>query len=40
MDSLRPIAADALLAVFRRTLSDEVEETFSEIARKLAQGKR
>jgi DNA-binding transcriptional MerR regulator len=40
MDRLRPIAAEALLAVFRQTLSDEVEATFSDIARKLAQGKR
>ncbi|HEX8743686.1 MAG TPA: MerR family transcriptional regulator [Thermoleophilaceae bacterium] len=40
MDRLRPIAAEALLAVFRRTLSDEVDATFSEIARRVAQGKR
>jgi len=40
MDRLRPIAAEALLVVFRRTLSDEVEATFSDIARRLAQGKR
>jgi DNA-binding transcriptional MerR regulator len=40
MDRLRPIAADALLAIFRRTLSEEVEATFSDIAKRLAQGKR
>ena len=40
MDRLRPIAAEAMLAVFRRTLSDEVEATFSDIAGRLAKGKR
>lgn len=40
MDRLRPIAAEALLAVFRQTLSDEVEATFTDIARKLSQGRR
>lgn len=40
MDRLRPLAEEALLAVFRQTLSDEVESTFSDIARRLAQGKR
>jgi DNA-binding transcriptional MerR regulator len=40
MDHLRPIAAEALLAVFRRTLGDEVEATFADIAKRLSQGKR
>ena len=40
MEGLRPIAAEALLAIFRRTLSDEVEATFADIAKRLAQGKR
>ena len=40
MDRLRPLAEEALLVVFRRTLSDEVERTFADIARRLAQGKR
>ena len=40
MDSLRPIAAEALIVVFRQTLSDEVESTFTEIAKRLSQGKR
>jgi hypothetical protein len=40
MRRLRPIAAEALLVVFRRTLSDEVEATFSEIANRLSRGKR
>jgi DNA-binding transcriptional MerR regulator len=40
MDALRPLAAQALLTVFRRTLSDEVESTFAEITRRLSEGKR
>jgi DNA-binding transcriptional MerR regulator len=40
MDRLRPLAEEALLVVFRQALSDEVESTFSDIARKIAQGKR
>jgi len=32
----RPLAAQALLAVFRRTMDEEVEATFAELARKLA----
>ncbi len=40
MDRLRPLAEEALLVVFRRTLSDEVESTFADIAKRLAQGKR
>ena len=40
MEQLRPLAADALLVIFRRTLSDEVDSTFAEIARRLSEGKR
>ena len=40
MDRLRPIAEEALLVIFRRRLSDEVESAFTGIARRLAQGKR
>ena len=39
IEHVRPLAAQALLAVFRRTMDDEVEATFAELARKLA-GKR
>jgi DNA-binding transcriptional MerR regulator len=40
MDRLRPLAEEALLVVFRKALSEEVESTFAEITRKIAQGKR
>jgi DNA-binding transcriptional MerR regulator len=40
MDRLRPLAEEALLIVFRQTLRDEVESTFADIAKRLAQGKR
>ena len=40
MDRLRPLAEEALLVVFRQTLSDQVEATFADIAKRLAQGKR
>lgn len=40
MEELRPLAAEALLVIFQRTLSDEVESTFAEIARRLSEGKR
>jgi DNA-binding transcriptional MerR regulator len=40
MEQLRPLAAEALLVVFQRTLSDEVESTFAEIAKRLSEGKR
>jgi DNA-binding transcriptional MerR regulator len=40
MDELRPFAALALMTVFRRTLSDEVESTFAEITKRLSEGKR
>jgi hypothetical protein len=35
-----PLAAQALLAVFRRTLDEEVGKTFDELARRLARGRR
>jgi DNA-binding transcriptional MerR regulator len=40
MDELRPLAALALMTVFRRTLSDEVEATFADITKRLSEGKR
>jgi DNA-binding transcriptional MerR regulator len=33
---VRPLAAQALLAVFRRTMDAEIEKTFAELARRLA----
>jgi DNA-binding transcriptional MerR regulator len=39
VEHVRPLAAQALLAVFRRTMDEEVEATFAEMARRLA-GKR
>jgi DNA-binding transcriptional MerR regulator len=35
----RPLAAQALLAVFRRTMDDEVEATFNDLARTLTRRK-
>lgn len=35
----RPLAAQALLAVFRRTMDDEVEATFADLARSLTRRK-
>ena len=32
----RPLAAQALLAVFRRTMDEEVEATFADLARRMA----
>jgi DNA-binding transcriptional MerR regulator len=40
VEHARPLAAQALLAVFRRTMDDEVERTFSELAHRLAKSKR
>ena len=40
MERTRPLAAHALLAVFRQTMAREVDATFAEIAKKLSQGKR
>ena len=36
IEHVRPLAAQALLAVFRRTMDEEVEATFAEMARRLA----
>jgi DNA-binding transcriptional MerR regulator len=40
IEHVRPLAAEALLAVFRRTMDDEVEATFAELARRLAARRR
>jgi DNA-binding transcriptional MerR regulator len=40
MEAARPLAADAVLAVFRQTLNDEVEHAFADITRRLSEGKR
>ena len=40
IEHVRPLAAQALLAVFRRTMDEEVEATFDELARRLARGRR
>jgi DNA-binding transcriptional MerR regulator len=40
VQDVRPLAAQALLAVFRRTLDEEIDETFDELARRLARGRR
>ena len=40
MEQVRPLAGQALLAVFRRSMDEEVEATFAEMARRLAGGKR
>jgi len=40
MEAARPLAAEAVLAVFRQTLGDEVESAFSDITRRLSEGKR
>jgi DNA-binding transcriptional MerR regulator len=37
---VRPLAAQALLAVFRRTLDEEIGKTFDDLARRLARGRR
>jgi DNA-binding transcriptional MerR regulator len=36
IEKVRPLAAQALLAVFRRTMDEEVEATFADMARRLA----
>jgi hypothetical protein len=36
IEHVRPLAAEALLAVFKRTMGEEVEKTFDELARRLA----
>jgi DNA-binding transcriptional MerR regulator len=40
MEAARPLAGEAVLAVFRQTLSDEVESAFADITRRLGEGKR
>ena len=40
MERLRPLAASALLAVFRQAMAREVDASFAEIARRLSKGKR
>ncbi len=40
MEQLRPLAAQALLTVYRQRLSDEVEATLTDITRRLSEGKR
>ena len=40
VEHVRPLAGQALLAVFRRTMDEEIEATFAEMARKLAGGRR
>ena len=40
VERTRPLAAQALLALFRQALSKEVDDTFSEIAKRLSEGKR
>jgi DNA-binding transcriptional MerR regulator len=40
IEHVRPLAAQALLAVFRRTMDEEVEATFAEMARRLAGERR
>lgn len=40
LEGARPLAAEAVLAVFRQTLSDEVEAAFADITRRLSEGKR
>jgi DNA-binding transcriptional MerR regulator len=40
MEKSRPLAAQAMLAVFRQTMNDEVESAFSDIAKRLSEGKR
>jgi len=36
IQATRPLAAEALLAVFRRTMDEEVEATFSDLAKRMA----
>jgi hypothetical protein len=40
IEQLRPLAAQAVLTVFRRTLSEEVEEAYASITRQMSEGKR
>jgi DNA-binding transcriptional MerR regulator len=40
IEHVRPLAGQALLAVFRRTMDEEVEATFADMARRLAGERR
>jgi DNA-binding transcriptional MerR regulator len=40
IDQLRPLAAQAVLTVFRHTLSEEVDAAYADITRQLSEGKR
>jgi DNA-binding transcriptional MerR regulator len=40
MQRTRPLAAHAMLGMFRQVMSREVETTFAEIAKRLSEGKR
>jgi DNA-binding transcriptional MerR regulator len=40
MERTRPLAAHAVLGMFRQTMGREVETTFAEIAKRLSEGKR
>jgi len=40
MERTRPLAAHAVLGMFRQVMSREVETTFAEIAKRLSEGKR
>jgi DNA-binding transcriptional MerR regulator len=40
IEHVRPLAGQALLAVFRRTMDEEVDEAIDEMAHRLARGKR
>jgi DNA-binding transcriptional MerR regulator len=40
IERLRPIASEALLAIFQQRMSTQIEGAFGEITRRLSQGKR
>jgi len=40
MEAARPLAGEAVLAVFRQSLSAEVESAFADITKRLSEGKR
>jgi DNA-binding transcriptional MerR regulator len=39
MERTRPVAAMVVLSIFRQKMSDQVEETFAQIAKRLSEGK-
>ena len=39
IEHVPPLAAQALLAVFRRTMDEEIEATFADMARRMATGR-